>query len=76
MSQEEAREDKVQESTKKPMITVKGDEIVVGLSQDKPKLTVVGASGKPILTVKGVLTAPIIIKPATQLSIIDIKKVP
>ena len=43
LSQEGMREDKAQESTKKPLITVQGARRYVDLSQDKPKLTVVGA---------------------------------
>ncbi|XP_047265009.1 uncharacterized protein LOC124896999 [Capsicum annuum] len=74
--QEGMRKVKVQESTKKPTITVKGVGAVNGLSQDKPKLTVIGALCKPILTVKEALTAPIIIKPMTQPPIVDMKKVP
>ena len=58
------------------MITVKEVEAVVSLSQDKPKLTVIGALCKPILTVKGALAVPIIIKPVIQPPIVDIKKVP
>ena len=76
LSQEGMGEDKTQESTKKLVITVQGARRYVDLSQDKPKLTVVGALGKPILMVKGVLAVPIIIKPSTQLLIANMKKVP
>lgn len=75
LSQKEMGEDKVQESTKKPVITVKGIRAVVGLSQEEPKLKVIGAPGKPILSVKGALAALIIIKPVIQPPIVDMKKV-
>ena len=76
LSQEGIGEDKAQESTKKPLITVQGARGNVDLSQDKPKLTVVGALSQPILTVKGVLAPPIVLKPVTQPPIVDTKKVP
>ena len=59
------REDKAQESIKKPLITVQGARRYVDLSQDKPKLTMVGALSQPILMVKGALAAPIVLKPVT-----------
>lgn len=76
LNREGMREDKAQESTKKPLVIVQGTKRYVDLSQDKPKLTVVGALSQPILTVKGALAALIVLKPVTQPPIVDTKRAP
>ena len=76
LNREGMREDKAQESIKKSLIMVQGARRYVDLSQDNPKLIVVGASSKPIFTVKGALVVPIVLKPVTQPPIVDTKRVP
>ena len=59
-----------------PMVIEKGASESVGSSQMIPKLIAPRMPAKPLLIVKGALTAPIIIKPVSQLPMVNTKTVP
>ncbi|XP_075078759.1 uncharacterized protein LOC142164609 [Nicotiana tabacum] len=74
----------VEEVTKKPsslnlkplVLVVKGISKDIGASLEISKVVVPGIPSKPVIVVKGAPITPIIIKPVTQLSVVDAKAVP
>ncbi|XP_070008248.1 uncharacterized protein [Nicotiana sylvestris] len=60
---------------KPPRLVVKGPSKDIGASPESSKVVVPGISSKPVIVVKGAPITPIIIKPVTQLPVIDAKAV-
>ncbi|XP_070023447.1 uncharacterized protein [Nicotiana sylvestris] len=63
-------------NSKPPVLVVKGLSKDIGASPESSKVVVPGISSKPVIVVKGAPTTPIIIKPVTQLPVVDAKAVP
>ncbi|XP_075109517.1 uncharacterized protein LOC107804037 [Nicotiana tabacum] len=61
---------------KPPVLVVKGLSKDIGESPESSKVVVPGISSKPVIVVKGDPTTPIIIKPVTQLPVVDAKAIP
>ncbi|XP_070047278.1 uncharacterized protein [Nicotiana tomentosiformis] len=61
---------------KPSILVVKGPPIGVRANQEKQKVVVPGISGKPIIIVEGARITLVIIKPVTQLPMVDTKVVP
>ncbi|XP_070036516.1 uncharacterized protein [Nicotiana tomentosiformis] len=61
---------------KPPVLVVKGPSKDIGASQEKPKVVVPGISSKPVIVVEGGHITHVIIKPVTQLPMVDTKVVP
>ncbi|XP_019248447.1 PREDICTED: uncharacterized protein LOC109227704 [Nicotiana attenuata] len=60
-----------------PFVVVeKGSSSGVAVKQEKGKVVVPGVANKPIVVVEGARTEPVIIKPVTQLPIVNSKVVP
>nr|XP_016482087.1 PREDICTED: uncharacterized protein LOC107803007 [Nicotiana tabacum] len=60
-------------NSKPPVLVVKGLSKDIGASPESSKVVVPGISSKPVIVVKGAPTTPIIIKPVTQLPVVDAK---
>ncbi|XP_070022718.1 uncharacterized protein [Nicotiana sylvestris] len=61
----------------KPSVVVeKGSSSIVEVKPEKAKVVVPGVASKPVVVVKGDRTEPVIIKPVTQLPVINNKVVP
>ncbi|XP_070020808.1 uncharacterized protein [Nicotiana sylvestris] len=63
-------------NSKPPMLVVKGLSKDIGARPESSKVVVPGISSKPVIVVKGAPITPIIIKPVTQLPVVDAKAVP
>ncbi|XP_070011394.1 uncharacterized protein [Nicotiana sylvestris] len=63
-------------SSKPPVLVVKGLSKDIGASPGSSKVVVPGIPSKPVIVVKGAPITPIIIKPVTQLLVMDAKAVP
>ncbi|XP_070037251.1 uncharacterized protein [Nicotiana tomentosiformis] len=63
-------------NVKPSVLVVKGPPNDFGASQEKPKVVVPGIPGKPIIIVEGARITPVIIKPVTQLPMVDTKAIP
>ncbi|XP_070022460.1 uncharacterized protein [Nicotiana sylvestris] len=63
-------------SSKPPVLVVKGLSKDIGASLESSKVVVPGIPSKPIIVVKGAPITPIIIKPVTQLLVVDAKSIP
>ncbi|XP_070044909.1 uncharacterized protein [Nicotiana tomentosiformis] len=61
---------------KPSVLVVKGPPVDVEANQEKQKVVVPGVPGKPIIIVEGARVTPVIIKPVTQLPMVDTKAVP
>ncbi|XP_070040387.1 uncharacterized protein [Nicotiana tomentosiformis] len=61
---------------KPSVLVVKGPSIDVEANQEKKKVIVLGVPGKPVIIVEGARITPVIIKPVTQLPMVDTKAVP
>ncbi|XP_019265982.1 PREDICTED: uncharacterized protein LOC109243495 [Nicotiana attenuata] len=61
---------------KPPVLVVKGPSKDIGASQENLKVVVPGVPNKPVIVVKGSPITPIVIKPVTQLPVVDNKAVP
>lgn len=61
---------------KPPVLVVKGPSKDIGTNQESPKVLVPGTSSKPVIVVKGAPITPVVIKPITQLPVVDTKAVP
>ena len=64
------------ESSNVPLVVGKEISKNIGSSQIKPKLIIPGRFNKPLLIIKGAPVAPIVIKPVSQLPMVDTKAVP
>ncbi|XP_070026441.1 uncharacterized protein [Nicotiana sylvestris] len=62
-------------NSKPPVLVVKGLSKDIGASPESSKVVVLGISSKPVIVMKGDHTTPIIIKPVTQLPVVDAKVV-
>ncbi|XP_070031043.1 uncharacterized protein [Nicotiana tomentosiformis] len=60
---------------KPPVLVVKGPSKDMGTCQEKTKVVMPGISNKPVVVVEGALITLVIIKPVTQLSVVDTKAV-
>ncbi|XP_070034215.1 uncharacterized protein [Nicotiana tomentosiformis] len=63
-------------NVKPSVLVVKGPPIDVEANQEKQKVIVPGVPGKPVIIVEGARITPVIIKPVTQLPMVDTKAVP
>ncbi|XP_019235809.1 PREDICTED: uncharacterized protein LOC109216134 [Nicotiana attenuata] len=63
-------------NVKSPVPVVKAAPKDIRASQEKTKVVVLGISIKPFVVVKGARITPIVIKPVTQLPVVDTKAVP
>ncbi|XP_070037170.1 uncharacterized protein [Nicotiana tomentosiformis] len=63
-------------NVKPSVLVVKGPPIDVEANQEKQKVVVPEVLGKPVIIVEGDRITPIIIKPVTQLPMVDTKAVP
>ncbi|XP_016469259.2 uncharacterized protein LOC107791673 [Nicotiana tabacum] len=63
-------------NSKPPMLVVKGLSKDIGARPESSKVVVPGISSKPVIVVKGAPITPIIIKPVTQLPVMDVKAIP
>ncbi|XP_075081725.1 uncharacterized protein LOC142166411 [Nicotiana tabacum] len=63
-------------SSKPPVLVVKGLSKDIRASLESSKVVVPGIPSKPVIVVKGAPITPIIIKPVTQLLVVDAKAVP
>ncbi|XP_075074637.1 uncharacterized protein LOC142162213 [Nicotiana tabacum] len=63
-------------SLKPPVLVVKGLSKDIGASPGSSKVVVLGIPSKPVIVVKGDPITPIIIKPVTQLPVVDAKAAP
>ncbi|XP_070005096.1 uncharacterized protein [Nicotiana sylvestris] len=63
-------------NVKPPILVVKGLPNDVGASQEKPKVVMPRIQKKPIIVVEGARITPVVIKPVTQLPMVDTKSVP
>ncbi|XP_070046971.1 uncharacterized protein [Nicotiana tomentosiformis] len=63
-------------NVKPSVLVVKGPPIDVEANQEKQKVIVPGVPGKPVIIVEGTRITPVIIKPVTQLPMVDTKAVP
>nr|XP_033509900.1 uncharacterized protein LOC117273009 [Nicotiana tomentosiformis] len=61
---------------KPPVLVEKGPSKDMGTSQEKPKVVMPGIPNKPVIVVEGARITPVIIKPVTQLPVVDTKVVP
>nr|XP_009617693.1 uncharacterized protein LOC104109985 [Nicotiana tomentosiformis] len=62
-------------NVKPPVLVVKGPPDNVGPSQEKPKVVVPWIPSKPVIVVEGARITPVVIKPVTQLPMVDTKDV-
>jgi len=60
----------------KPDVVEKGSSSTITVKPEKAKVLVSGVASKPVVVVKGARTEPVIIKPVTQLLVINNKVVP
>ncbi|XP_047250756.1 uncharacterized protein LOC124886448 [Capsicum annuum] len=63
-------------SSNAPLVMGKEISENIGSSQIKPKHIIPGRSNKPLLIIKGAPVAPIVIKPVSQLPVVDTKAIP
>ncbi|XP_070043007.1 uncharacterized protein [Nicotiana tomentosiformis] len=63
-------------NVKPSVLVVKGPPIDVEANREKQKVIVPGVPGKPVVIVEGARITPVIIKPVTQLPMVDTKDVP
>ncbi|XP_075105025.1 LOW QUALITY PROTEIN: uncharacterized protein LOC107765109 [Nicotiana tabacum] len=63
-------------NVKPSVLVVKGPPVDVEANQERQKVVVPGAPGKPVIIVEGARVTPVIIKPVTQLPMVDTKSVP
>ncbi|XP_070051374.1 uncharacterized protein [Nicotiana tomentosiformis] len=63
-------------NVKPSVLVVKGPPVDVEANQERQKVIVPGVPGKPVIIVEGVRVTPVIIKPVTQLPMVDTKAVP
>ncbi|XP_070039056.1 uncharacterized protein [Nicotiana tomentosiformis] len=63
-------------NVKPSILVVKGPPVDVEANQERQKVIVPGVPGKPVIIVEGVRVTPVIIKPVTQLPMVDTKAVP
>ncbi|XP_070050449.1 uncharacterized protein [Nicotiana tomentosiformis] len=63
-------------NVKPSVLVVKGPLVDVEANQERQKVVVPGAPGKPVIIVEGARVTPVIIKPVTQLPMVDTKAVP
>ncbi|XP_070049510.1 uncharacterized protein [Nicotiana tomentosiformis] len=63
-------------NVKPSVLVVKRPPIDVEANQEKQKVVVPGVPGKPVVIVEGARITPVIIKPVTQLPMVDTKAVP
>ncbi|XP_070055413.1 uncharacterized protein [Nicotiana tomentosiformis] len=63
-------------NVKPSVLVVKGPLIDVEANQEKQKVIVPEVSGKPVIIVEGARITPVIIKPVTQLPMVDTKVIP
>ncbi|XP_070043808.1 uncharacterized protein [Nicotiana tomentosiformis] len=63
-------------NVKPSVLVVKGPPVDVEANQERQKVVVPGAPGKPVIIVEGARVTPVIIKPVTQLPMVDTKAVP
>ncbi|XP_075086717.1 uncharacterized protein LOC142169417 [Nicotiana tabacum] len=63
-------------NVKPSVLVVKGPPIDVEANQEKQKVVVPEVLGKPVIIVEGARITPVIIKPVTQLPMVDTKAVP
>ncbi|XP_070035629.1 uncharacterized protein [Nicotiana tomentosiformis] len=63
-------------NVKPSVLVMKGPPIDVEANQEKQKVIVPGVPGKLVIIVEGARITPVIIKPVTQLPMVDIKVVP
>ncbi|XP_070033764.1 uncharacterized protein [Nicotiana tomentosiformis] len=63
-------------NVKPSVLVVKGPPIDIEANQEKQKVIVPRVPGKPVIIVEGACITPVIIKPVTQLPMVDTKAVP
>ncbi|XP_070050128.1 uncharacterized protein [Nicotiana tomentosiformis] len=63
-------------NVKPSVLVVKGPPVDVEANQERQKVVVPGVPGKPVIIVEGARVTPVIIKPVTQLPMVDTKAVP
>jgi len=63
-------------NVKSYVLVVKGPPVDVEANQERQNVIVPGVPGKPVIIVEGVRVTPVIIKPVTQLVMVDTKVVP
>ncbi|XP_070049699.1 uncharacterized protein [Nicotiana tomentosiformis] len=63
-------------NVKPSILVVKGPPVDVEANQERQKVVVPGPRGKPVIIVEGARVTPVIIKPVTQLPMVDTKAVP
>ncbi|XP_070040824.1 uncharacterized protein [Nicotiana tomentosiformis] len=63
-------------NVKPSVLVVKGPPVGVEANQERQKVVMPGVLGKPVIIVEGVRVTPVIIKPVTQLPMVDTKAVP
>ncbi|XP_070048920.1 uncharacterized protein [Nicotiana tomentosiformis] len=63
-------------NVKPSVLVVKGPPVGVEANQERQKVVMPGVPGKPVIIVEGVRVTPVIIKPVTQLPMVDTKAVP